>query len=88
MEKANERAIQFRDNLAQFVTKLVAEKIVSKTQLLERLEETTLEYCSLIDKKSFDRKKNRLVTKSIFEQQKFNLFREESEGYTKLLVEL
>lgn len=28
------------------------------------------------------------MTKNLFEQQKFNLFREESEGYTKLLVEL
>ena len=60
------------------------EKIVTKSQLLERLEESTLSDCNLIDQVTFERKQKRLVTKNLFEQQKFNLFREESEGYTKL----
>jgi THO complex subunit 2 len=51
---------------------------------LERLEESTLSDCNLIDQVTFERKQKRLVTKNLFEQQKFNLFREESEGYTKL----
>lgn len=56
---------------------------------MEQLEVETLAKCGIIDDPNMFKKKMNVVrTRNIFEQQKFNLLREENEGFAKLIVEL
>ena len=65
---------------------LIRKKIISQSALVERLEDSSLYDCGLIsDKKIFRTKTTRINTKITYEQQKYNLFREESEGFSKLI---
>ncbi|TGZ70789.1 hypothetical protein CRM22_002996 [Opisthorchis felineus] len=62
---------------------------VNPTLLMERLSEETLENMSLIQsKQQFQTRYVRTKTRLFFKQQKFNLLREENEGYAKLITEL
>ncbi|CAF3689053.1 unnamed protein product [Rotaria sp. Silwood1] len=66
-----------------------SEHIVSTTLLMERLEIETLEYLDLIvSREQFSQKYVRIKTRLYYKQQKFNLLREESEGFAKTLTEL
>ena len=68
-------------NLVNF---LLTEKIIKKNELLQKLEDVTLNQIGLLDSENY---KN-IFTKKIsplYEQNKFNLLREESEGYSKLI---
>jgi THO complex subunit 2 len=81
------------------LSKADSQGIINKELLIERLEENNLSDANLIDKNAFQKKKARVNTKnqysilfmvktSSYEQQKYNLFREENEGYSKLIVEV
>ncbi|VDP72180.1 unnamed protein product [Echinostoma caproni] len=62
---------------------------VNPALLMERLSEDTLENMSLIQsKQQFQTRYVRTKTRLFFKQQKFNLLREENEGYAKLITEL
>jgi THO complex subunit 2 len=68
---------------------LMAKNLITPRVLLERLDESTLAGCSLItDSTLFMRRRVRVQTKLMYEQQKFNLLREESEGFAKVITEL
>ena len=55
----------------------------------ERLDLETLEYVGLVKNcQQFQQKYVKIKTKLYYKQQKFNLLREENEGYAKLLTEL
>ncbi|XP_076041102.1 THO complex subunit 2-like protein isoform X4 [Oratosquilla oratoria] len=57
--------------------------------LKERMEIETLGEAGVVKaKKTFHTKQIKLKTKLFYKQQKFNLLREESEGYAKLITEL
>ncbi|BHF61082.1 THO complex subunit 2 [Sparganum proliferum] len=63
--------------------------LVDVSLLMERLSDDTLEQISLItSRQQFQTRYVRTKTRLFFKQQKFNLLREESEGYSKLIVEL
>jgi THO complex subunit 2 len=56
---------------------------------MERLEIETLEYLDLIiNREQFSQKYVRIKTRLYYKQQKFNLLREESEGFAKTITEL
>lgn len=56
---------------------------------MERLEIDTLEYLDLIvSREQFNQKYVRIKTRLYYKQQKFNLLREESEGFSKAITEL
>lgn len=62
---------------------------VGNTILKERLDfETVCEAGIIQNKKAINTKFVRLKTRLFYKQQKFNLLREESEGYSKLITEL
>ncbi|XP_071847770.1 THO complex subunit 2-like isoform X4 [Apostichopus japonicus] len=62
---------------------------LKESLLKERLDNDTLEATGILpQKKTFQQKYVRLKTKLFYKQQKFNLPREESEGFAKLIVEL
>ena len=57
--------------------------------LKQRLEPNMLESLGLIpDEKSYSKKLLRANTQQMYAQRKYNLMREETEGYSKLVVEL
>ncbi|OXB75785.1 UNVERIFIED_CONTAM: hypothetical protein H355_012294 [Colinus virginianus] len=63
--------------------------LVSDTVLKERLDPETLESLGLIKQsQQFNQKSVKIKTKLFYKQQKFNLLREENEGYAKLIAEL
>jgi THO complex subunit 2 len=63
--------------------------IIGEDLLKERLDMDTLELAGLIPSKSnYNQKYVKTKTKLFYKQQKFNLYREESEGYSKLISEL
>ncbi|XP_024887298.1 THO complex subunit 2 isoform X7 [Temnothorax curvispinosus] len=64
------------------------EKFLTDRILKERLEIETLQDVGTLKNKNFQTKFIKVKTKLYYKQRKFNLFREESEGYSKLIVEL
>ncbi|KAJ6663264.1 hypothetical protein lerEdw1_010400 [Lerista edwardsae] len=76
-----------RDQFMQLV--LACLYLVSDTILKERLDPETLESLGLIKQsQQFNQKSVKIKTKLFYKQQKFNLLREENEGYAKLIAEL
>ncbi|XP_066999560.2 THO complex subunit 2 isoform X2 [Anabrus simplex] len=64
------------------------EKFLSEKLLKERLEIDTLQDVGTLKNRNFYTKFIKVKTKLYYKQRKFNLFREESEGYAKLITEL
>ncbi|XP_026748281.2 THO complex subunit 2 isoform X1 [Galleria mellonella] len=75
-----------RTNFCYIVREL--ETFMSDKLLKERLEIDTLQDVGTLKNKNFYTKFIKIKTKLYYKQRKFNLFREESEGYAKLIVEL
>ncbi|XP_025088766.1 THO complex subunit 2-like isoform X1 [Pomacea canaliculata] len=76
-----------RDKFVSLVSAAVS--IVTEGLLKERLDQDTLEVANLVSsRQQFQQKYVKTKTRLYYKQQKFNLLREESEGYSKLIVEL
>ncbi|XP_072483969.1 THO complex subunit 2-like [Notamacropus eugenii] len=76
-----------RDHFIKLV--LTCLHLISEKILKERLEPETLETLGLIKQsQQFSQKSVKIKTKLFYKQQKFNLLREENEGYAKLIAEL
>ncbi|KAL4708817.1 hypothetical protein ACJJTC_011781 [Scirpophaga incertulas] len=75
-----------RTNFCYIVREL--ESFISDKLLKERLEIDTLQDVGTLKNKNFYTKFIKIKTKLYYKQRKFNLFREECEGYAKLIVEL
>ncbi|XP_043560804.1 THO complex subunit 2 isoform X1 [Chiloscyllium plagiosum] len=76
-----------RDHFTQLVLACLC--LVSDTVLKERLDPETLESLGLVKQsQQFNQKSVKIKTKLFYKQQKFNLLREENEGYGKLFTEL
>uniref|UniRef100_A0A6Q2Z6K4 THO complex subunit 2 n=1 Tax=Esox lucius TaxID=8010 RepID=A0A6Q2Z6K4_ESOLU len=77
-------------NKRDHYTQLVGACLVSPYAILkERLDPETLESLGLIKQAhQFNQKIVKIKTKLFYKQQKFNLLREENEGYAKLITEL
>ncbi|GAA5874250.1 hypothetical protein JCM16303_005789 [Sporobolomyces ruberrimus] len=78
-----------RKRIATFLKSLINGGDIPKEAALERLEMTIISELDFIqDSRTFARIEVRQRTALFYKQQKFNLLREESEGYAKLVVEL
>jgi len=85
--KRNEQEKAERNKLAGIIRE--AEKYLSDGLVKERLEIDTLGESAILKyPKKFFTTVIKLKTKLFYKQQKFNLFREECEGYAKLITEL
>ncbi|ORY46937.1 hypothetical protein BCR33DRAFT_736433 [Rhizoclosmatium globosum] len=74
-----------RANLIEYTLKLIALGFIPELLLLERLDPEFLEQVRLLGSaKLFQRKVVRVNTNITYKQQKFNLLREESEGFAML----
>jgi len=78
-------------------TKEIFQKMVQKfneiklttVQMVQTLvEEDVLLECNILNKDTFINNKRRIRTKILYELKKFNLMREENEGYSRLVSEL
>ncbi|XP_050307904.1 THO complex subunit 2 [Anthonomus grandis grandis] len=65
-----------------------SEKFLSDKLLKERLEIETLQEVGILKNRTFYSKFIKIKTKLYYKQRKFNLFREECEGFAKLQTEL
>lgn len=83
---SGENATEERNNLAYIVKE--CEKLFSDKLLKERLEIDSLQEMKVLNNRNFYTKFIKVKTKLYYKQRKFNLFREESEGYAKLITEL
>ncbi|KAI6648846.1 THO complex 2 (predicted), isoform CRA_b [Oopsacas minuta] len=78
-----------KEMFCRLVKELIDRKLMSETLLKERFDFDTLEQLGVVvSSKAFTQKYVRSKTRLFYKQQKFNLFREENEGYAKLIVEL
>lgn len=74
-----------RSSLAKILSHVLGEKLVSSTMAKERLDPELLEAAQVIQSAAFFSKKQiRMNTSMLYKQQKFNLLREEPEGFSKL----
>ncbi|XP_046852760.1 THO complex subunit 2-like [Xenia sp. Carnegie-2017] len=77
------------DQFTSLVSALVSTSVVSEELMKERIDVETLESLGLVQSmKRFNTKFIKIKTVLFYKQQKFNLLREESEGYSKLITEL
>lgn len=65
-----------------------AEGFLSENLLKERMEIDTLQDVGTVKNRTFYTRFIKVKTKLYYKQRRFNLFREESEGYAKLITEL
>ncbi|XP_063708097.1 THO complex subunit 2 [Culicoides brevitarsis] len=65
-----------------------AENVLSENLLKERMEIDTLQDVGTVKNRQFYTRFIKVKTKLYYKQRRFNLFREESEGYAKLITEL
>lgn len=78
-----------RQRLASLVNDFISTSIITEEQTGERLEQGLLALIGLIpDEVYFNKRSIQLRTARLFKQQKFNLLREENEGYTALITEV
>ncbi|XP_034472414.1 THO complex subunit 2 [Drosophila innubila] len=75
-----------RHGFVQIVKDL--DKVLPESLLKERLEIDTLQEVGIVKNKSFYTKFIKVKTKLYYKQRRFNLFREESEGFAKLITEM
>lgn len=78
-----------RQRLGGLVSELLLTSILNEGQVSERLEQGLLALTGLISNEQFfQRRSVQLRTARLFKQQKYNLLREENEGYTALITEI
>ncbi|KAI5124799.1 hypothetical protein M0805_005432 [Coniferiporia weirii] len=88
-ERAKKVAEGDKEILADFLKRLLIAGIVESPTCRERLDMVLLTMVGLIpDKVVFEKKEIRTRTGLFYKQNKFNLLREQSEGYTKLTTDL
>ncbi|KXN87957.1 THO complex subunit 2 [Leucoagaricus sp. SymC.cos] len=82
-------AEQDKQNLQTIVKRLLELRIITPETCRERLDLSVLAAVGLIaDEGLMGKKEIRMRTGLFYKQNKFNLLREQSEGYTKLVIEL
>ncbi|CAA7260264.1 unnamed protein product [Cyclocybe aegerita] len=88
-KKAQQNAESDKQRIPVIVKKLLECRVITVEHCRERLESAVLASVGLIqDKGAQDKKEIRTRTGLFYKQNKFNLLREQSEGYSKLTVEL
>ncbi|KAF7353062.1 THO complex subunit 2 [Mycena venus] len=88
-KKDKQNAENDKDIITSIVKQLVEYGLVDPSFCIERLDTSISASVGLIpDKNAFDKKEIRTRTGLFYKQNKFNLLREQSEGYSKLTAEL
>ena len=89
LQKCNNAEKAGKHQLIPLIKRLSDNVPIPTNSLLERLTFDTLEKAELVQSKDhWVKKERRLMTKAFYTQNKFNLLREENEGYAKLISDL
>ncbi|CAG8537110.1 1543_t:CDS:2 [Racocetra fulgida] len=90
IDSANDKTMESerRRNLSSIVKYLNTNNIVDTKNMKTKLDIVLLENAGVVEEKTFGRRCVRINTAMLYKQQKYNLAREESEGYSKLMCEL
>ncbi|KAJ3511095.1 hypothetical protein NMY22_g15763 [Coprinellus aureogranulatus] len=87
-QKAKEKAEGDKEKLQSTIKRLLEYGVLNPTSCRERLDTTLLVNVGLISDKGMFDKEIRTRTGLFYKQNKFNLLREQSEGYSKLTTEI
>ena len=79
---------KYHERAKELYQALQAKNIVNRNQAFEMLDKNTLEKIELTKAEIITRHLKRYRTLTFYAQKKFNLFREENEGFSKLIIEL
>ena len=63
-------------------------EIISLETIKDQIEEDTLIDLSILSKDTYINNRNKIRTNMLYELKKYNLLREENEGYSRLMTEL
>nr|CAG8487603.1 15373_t:CDS:10 [Entrophospora candida] len=77
-----------RNKLATIARYIFDNHIVDAKLIKTRLDVSLLHNAGLVDEFNFNKRAVRINTAILYKQQKYNLMREESEGYSKIVCEL
>eukprot|EP00347_Sterkiella_histriomuscorum_P008986 403342964 len=77
-----------KKSLALLIQYLRQHQLLGDQQIFTYMDEQTLCGLGIIETPTYNAKHKRVNTQYFYEQQKFNLLREENEGFAKLIVEL
>lgn len=72
----------------KMLQKFIEQDIVTLEMIQDIIEEDTLIDLGILSKDSYINNRNKIRTKMVYELKKFNLLREECEGYSRLITEL
>ncbi|KAI0047273.1 hypothetical protein FA95DRAFT_1664524 [Auriscalpium vulgare] len=87
--KTKAAAEKDKETLVELVKLLLASRLVSLELCRERLDMVLVSNAGcIVDKHTFDRREVRARTGLFYKQNKFNLLREQSEGFSKLITEI
>ena len=87
--EADGNLVDQRNAYTSLIQLLLKRRLVGEELLLARLENDVLQDVGLVrDAADFHKKQVKMNTRQLYTQQKYNLFREETEGYSKLIAEL
>ena len=87
--EADGNKVEAKKQYTALLQLLLKKKLVGEELLLARLENDVLQDVGLLkDAADFHKKQVKMNTRQLYTQQKYNLFREETEGYSKLIAEL
>ena len=89
MDGADEEKVQhFYERAKEMYQQLQSKGIVNAQSAHEILDRSTLEKIGLTPIAFMQRRMTRYRTLTFYAQKKFNLMREETEGFSKLIIEL
>ena len=89
LEAGTSTALDSRKLFHALIQSAVQKEVVDGDVLRARLESDVLQEVGLVkDAQKFHQAQVKMNTRMLYTQQKYNLFREESEGYSKLIAEL
>ncbi|CAI2362951.1 unnamed protein product [Moneuplotes crassus] len=87
-EDAAQSDNESKKNIRQAIIKFIENGLVTLETIQEELEEDALIELEFFSKDNYVSKRNKIRTNMLYELKKFNLFREENEGYARLITEL
>ena len=87
-DKDEEKIAQYHERVRDLYQALVTKAIVNSQSAHEILDRTTLEKIGLSSVSFLSKSLTRYRTLTFYAQKKFNLMREENEGFSKLIIEL
>lgn len=86
--KSSDLGKEMIDPYKKLIKSLTESRLISENVVKDTLEEDALYELSYLNKNKYMTNRNKITTKMIYEIKKFNLLREENEGFSRVITEL